>query len=158
MFGAWEVSPYWLLDVYGTIFVQVRRVGEGNRNLKKIWLLAGVRLGATTCACRVTHLGAGVLDSIYSRGVNHHQVLRHPRWCGKLTFTRQARWRGRTALPHLRFKGSSTVARTPRPEASGAATSNCCARRHSAAKLATRAMRRGAAEAATELGSGDVTM
>jgi hypothetical protein len=37
MFGAWEVSPYWLLDVYGTIFVQVRRVGEGNRNLKKIW-------------------------------------------------------------------------------------------------------------------------
>jgi hypothetical protein len=46
MFGAWPLSSYWLLDVYGTIFVQVRRVGEGNRNLKKIWLLAGVRLAA----------------------------------------------------------------------------------------------------------------
>jgi hypothetical protein len=46
MFGAWPLSSYWLLDVYGTIFVQVRRVGEGNINLKKIWLLAGVRLAA----------------------------------------------------------------------------------------------------------------
>jgi hypothetical protein len=27
-------------------FVQVRQVGEGNRNLKKTWFLAGVRLAA----------------------------------------------------------------------------------------------------------------
>jgi hypothetical protein len=51
MFGAWE-SPYWLVNVYGTIFVQVRRVGEGNRNLKKIWLLAGVGLAAPSRMAR----------------------------------------------------------------------------------------------------------
>jgi hypothetical protein len=52
MFGAWKVSPYWFVNVYGTIFAQVRRVGEGNRNLKKIWLLAGVRLAAPSRMAR----------------------------------------------------------------------------------------------------------
>jgi hypothetical protein len=45
-------------------------------NLVAGWRQAcrAVAHGATTCACRATHLGAIVLDSIYSRSVNHHQV------------------------------------------------------------------------------------
>jgi hypothetical protein len=58
MFGAWPLSSYWLLDVYGTIFVQVRRVGEGNRNLKKVWLLAGVRLAVPPPTVRQCNLHA----------------------------------------------------------------------------------------------------
>jgi hypothetical protein len=109
--------------------------------------------GATTCACRATNLGVGVLGSINTIGVDRYAGLPRHVW----TVT-QAQWRDRTALPRLSFKGSSMVARSPRPEATGTATSNYHAMHYSAATLATGAMRCGAAEEATRLGSSDVTM
>jgi Ethanolamine utilization protein EutJ (predicted chaperonin) len=63
-------------DYFCACVLSRRGQQKPEENLVARWRQAcrAVAHGAATCACRATHLGAGVLDSIYSVGVNHDQA------------------------------------------------------------------------------------